>query len=142
MPLPFILAAGLLLAADPAKNDHATLQGTWNVIGLEFDGDDVKDRVKNMQFVIKDHQVSVQGDYPDQDKYSKFTFKLDPAGKPKGFDAIITAGDEKGAKLPGIYQLEKDNLKICLRLLGKERPKEFATQSGSARVVVILERAK
>ena len=124
-----IAASGLLLAADTAKDEQAKLQGTWNVVGLEFDGRDVSGEVKDMQFVIKGDLVSVKGDYPEQDKYSKFTFKLDPKANPKGFDAVISVGDEKGAKLPGIYQLDKDKLKICLRLIGKERPKKFETGS-------------
>jgi len=113
-----------------------------NVIGLEFDGRDVSGEVKDMQFIIKGDVAIVKGDYPESDKYSKFTFKLDPAANPGGFDIVIKAGDEKGAKLPGIYELEKGKLKLCIRLIGKERPKAFDTESGSTRALIILERAK
>ena len=142
MSLPIVLAAGLFFAADTAKDDQTKLQGVWNVVGLEFDGRDVSGEVKDMQFIIKDNVVTVKGDYPEQEKFSKFTFKLDPAAKPGGFDALISMGEEKGAKLPGIYQLEKGKLKLCLRLIGKERPKAFTTESGSTRALIILERAK
>jgi uncharacterized protein (TIGR03067 family) len=136
----------LFLAADEkkdaAKDEQGKLQGTWNVTAVEFDGQDVSGEVKDMQFVIKDNAVTVKGDYPEQDKYSKFTFTLDPAANPKGFDIVIKAGGEKGAKFPGIYQLEKDKLKLCLRLIGKQRPKNFATEAGSTLALLTLERAK
>lgn len=136
----------LLLAADEkkdaAKDVQTKLQGTWNVVGIEFDGRDVSDQVTNMQFVIKGDDVVVKGDYPEQDKYSKFTYKLDPAANPHGFDIVIRAGDEKGAKFAGIYELGKDRLRLCLRLVGKERPKKFETESGSTLALITLGRAK
>ncbi len=137
-----LTASGLLLAADAPKGEQAKLQGVWNVVGIEFDGRDVTDEVKDMQFVVKGDSVTVKGDFPEQDKYSQFTYKLDPAASPQGFDITIKAGDEKGARFPGIYQLEKDRLKLCLRLIGKDRPKKFETEAGSTLALITLEQAK
>lgn len=92
--------------------------------------------------IFKDDTIAADGDFPDKDKYAKFTYKLDPSTTPKIMDVTITAGEEKGTTFEGIYELDKDKLKICLRILGKERPSEFATKANSNLVLLTLERAK
>jgi uncharacterized protein (TIGR03067 family) len=134
-------AAGLLLVlgaqGDEAalKKDRAALQGAWKVTSfetnkgkafegamLEFDKDG-----KNLTFT---HNGETK----------KGTFKLNPAGKPKEID--ISPADENKT-LEGIYQIDKDTLKICLAPDGNDgRPSEFATKEGKNFVLIVLERAK
>jgi len=52
----------------------------------------------------------------------------------------ITAGIQKDALIPGIYELKKDELKICARVFGNDRPTEFASPAGSSVVLLILRR--
>ncbi|MBI3411694.1 MAG: TIGR03067 domain-containing protein [Planctomycetes bacterium] len=70
-------------------------------------------------------------------------FKLDSAAKPKKIDLAIKTGNCEGKAQVGIYQFEKDKLKICFARAGDEaRPKEFVTQEDPATFVLVLERDK
>jgi hypothetical protein len=42
----------------------------------------------------------------------------------------------------GIYELDGDNLKICLALPGKDRPMVFATAAENAQQLVVYKRDK
>jgi hypothetical protein len=42
--------------------------------------------------------------------------------------------------LEGIYQLDGDTWKICLKVSGKERPTKFETKAGSELVLATLKR--
>jgi hypothetical protein len=44
--------------------------------------------------------------------------------------------------LEGIYQLERGEWKICLKLNAKDRPGKFETQQGTETVLVTLKREK
>ena len=44
--------------------------------------------------------------------------------------------------MEGIYQLKDDELKICLKVLGGDRPSEFNAPEGSSIVLMVLKRNK
>jgi uncharacterized protein (TIGR03067 family) len=120
------------------KKDKAALQGKWKIVGfetnkgkdmslenavMEFDKDG-----KNLTFTKKDDQAK------------KGTFKLNPGAKPKEID--IMPGDENKT-FEGIYQLDKDKLKLCLAPeAGDGRPGEFALKDGKNYVLITMERVK
>ena len=141
-----LLATGLVLGADDAgkdAKDQDRIQGSWKVVGLQLEGQEILgDTVKELRLAIKGEMIQPEGDFPENDRYGKFTFKLDPTTKPRIFDATIAAGNDKGTVLEGIYQLEGDKLKLCVRLIGKDRPSDFASKVGSGVVLVTLERIK
>ena len=58
----------------------------------------------------------------------KSTYKLDPTQKPKTVDIGMIDGPDKGNTLQGIYEINGDEFKICLAILNKPRPKEFAAK--------------
>jgi uncharacterized protein (TIGR03067 family) len=64
------------------------------------------------------------------------TLKLDPAKSPKAFDVTVAEGPNKGAVMPGIYEISGDTLKVCFDPEGKERPTQFKGASGSQTLVV------
>ena len=72
----------------------------------------------------------------------KGTYKLDATQKPKTIDLMFTEGPEKGTTALGIYELNGDTWRICLTVTAKERPKEFATKSGSGLALKTLKRKK
>ena len=141
-----LITSFLLGAAEADKKetrDQEAIQGTWKVVGLRLEGQEILgDSVKEMKLVIKGDTMRPEGDFPEQEKYGKFTFKLDPTTTPKIFDCTLAAGDDKGMVLEGIYQLERDKLKLCVRLIGKERPGKLAAEAGSGLVLATLERIK
>jgi len=42
----------------------------------------------------------------------------------------------------GIYELEGDGYRVCFALVGKPRPSEFTSKSGSGTILQVWEREK
>jgi uncharacterized protein (TIGR03067 family) len=118
-----ILTAGVLLAADDpvdekVKDEVKKLQGVWVVTAVEFAGKKVEPKDSGVeQIVIKDNHIQFKGSNVTQDE---IVFTVDPALKPKGMD--WTKKDK--SSMPGIYTVEKDELRLCFPLASTERPKE------------------
>jgi uncharacterized protein (TIGR03067 family) len=142
-----LLAVGLLLAADDAKDARKKeldqLQGTWSATTIEYNGDKVLgDVVKELTVVVEGDTLSVKSESPELEKYGKATLKLDPATTPKIVDIRITRGDEKGTTFEAIYELNKDEWKLCVKPFGKERPAKFESKADSGDVLVVFQREK
>jgi uncharacterized protein (TIGR03067 family) len=146
MKLPFLLlAAGLMLAADKPRSDSFTkdqekLQGTWELVSVEFNGQgisvkDLKDArlmVKGKQYNFKLHKMALE-----------FTFCMDPAKKPKAIDLKVASGPDKGKVYHGIYVLEGNTYRICRRSEpDKSRPTAFVTKKASGLMMVVWKRHK
>jgi uncharacterized protein (TIGR03067 family) len=125
-----IVAAGALIAADNPKDaeikkDLEHLKGTW--IAASY----VKDGKPAPEGDLKMMKLSVAGDQVNFTKgkdVRKSTYKIDPTQKPKSLDIVMVDGPDKGKTLMGIYEITGDDLKICLAILDKPRPKEFAAK--------------
>jgi uncharacterized protein (TIGR03067 family) len=101
------------------KKELVQLQGVWRLIGFEVDGKEAfLQEHKQIRWVIKDDRVFYGGE-----ELAKLT--LDPAANPKCLDLGLV----KSKRLhEGIYQLDKDRLKICVSVITegvKERPVKF-----------------
>ena len=95
------------------------------------------DKVKETTIVIRDNTFR----FPQlaEDATSKAgTFKLDATKTPKQLDTVST---EEEVML-GIYELERDSYKVCFALVGKPRPSEFTSKSGSDNILQVWERRK
>ena len=77
-----------------------------------------------------------------QVEYARLKVKLDPTTSPKLFDITVGDGIQKGAVMEGIYELKGDEFKVCAKVLGNERPTEFASPEGASVVLVIFKREK
>jgi uncharacterized protein (TIGR03067 family) len=111
------------------------LQGTWNIVSLEMDGQkmpggDGRIAVKGKQFTTLGMGAAYEG-----------TLTVHEKTAPKGFDLHFAEGPEKGNTALGIYQLEGDRWKICLTTRGGDRPAEFAAPTGTGIALETLERA-
>ena len=144
LSLVIVLAFGAHLGADDkndkAKEDKQKIQGAWKLMSFEVAGkgdDDTKD--ENRELIIEGDKISVKNDGKDIEKDS---FTLDPAKEPKVIDLITLSGNDKDKKRPGIYELDGDNLKICIDEKGEKRPTAFATKEGDGLVLVVLKRVK
>jgi uncharacterized protein (TIGR03067 family) len=142
-----ILTATLTLAAlAPAADEgkHNKVQGTWAAVQAAFDGKKAQDEVvRALEVVITGDTITITS--PSAVEYfpsETGTYKLDPSSKPKTIDLTLTAGPNKGKTLAGIYQLEGDNLKLCIHGAGKERPKEFDSKKGTDGMLLELKREK
>ena len=130
-------------ADDKNANDAKDLQGVWQAVGLEANGEkSPDDQVKELKIVFKGDEVFVvkpSGNDP------KNKFKLDSSKTPKTIDVIPIDGSDKGTIHAGIYSLKKGRLTLCLNIFGKDptlRPTEFKTKARDGVVLVTLERAK
>ena len=132
-----------LIAAEPKSvNDAQSLQGTWQAVNLEANGEKKPDdEIKELQIVISGDDLATKPD--GEGRKCKFT--LDSGKTPKTIDLIPCDGDGKGFTFPGIYSLENGKLRLCLNIFGKDlskRPTEFKTQAGDGTSFATLERAK
>ncbi|HEX5270405.1 MAG TPA: TIGR03067 domain-containing protein [Gemmataceae bacterium] len=144
--LVFALAVGLLLAADvkdDKKKDLDQLKGTWTAATLEYNGENmIGGLIKELKVVIDGDTLIVKGEDEEVKKYGKATLKLDPTTTPKVIDITIASGDEKGMKFEGIYELGKDEWKLCVKPFGKERPAKFESKADSGDVLIVFKRDK
>jgi uncharacterized protein (TIGR03067 family) len=121
------------------KKEKAALQGVWKIVSLETPkGKDANVEGANLEFDKDGKNIT----YTHNNETKKGTFKLNPAGKPKEID--ILQEDDANKKMEGIYQIDKNTLKICLCPdgSGDGRPSEFAVKDGKKHVLITLERAK
>jgi uncharacterized protein (TIGR03067 family) len=145
------LVVGLCLAGasraaekEKKKGDADKMQGTWQAVKVEIRGMALADEiVKNLKYEIKGNKITTLGVPEIIAQYGAATFKLDGSTKPKCMDVKITVGDQKDAELEGIYEFSGDDeLKMCVSLVGKERPAEFATKEGDNKGLVVMKREK
>jgi uncharacterized protein (TIGR03067 family) len=130
-----LIAATLFLLACAAtaqqpgpkqKSDPELILGTWWIVGLESGGKAQSDKgFKGNTFTFskgKAVNTAVLAERPHPKV--EFTFSLDPTRNPKQINLTT-----KGNKALGIYELDGDDLTICISL-GGSRPAEFSTRVG------------
>ena len=140
--LVFLTVAAASFADDKAiQQDLKALEGTWTVEALEYNGKDIKDKY-NFTFSFKDDKITVEGDKNVKKEYGTFKLKLDPTTMPKCVDLTVSLGVQKDAVLEGIYEIKGDDLKMCICVLGKDRPTEFKSPDGGSVVLLTLKRQK
>ena len=123
--------------AESEKKEFAKIAGAWSVSELTYDGEVHKHKFK---VVFKGNEGTVEGNDKVTNEYSKIKFKLDPSAKPKAMDITIAAGSQTDATMQGIYELKDDELRICAKVFGAGRPKEFAAPDGSSTVLLVLKK--
>jgi uncharacterized protein (TIGR03067 family) len=137
-----ILAAVLLVGADEAaKKDQEKIQGTWETTAIEYNGKDLSGEFK-LRFVFKGKEATVEGNDEVQKDYARFTFKLDPTTNPRSIDINVAEGNQKDTDVEGIYELKGDELRLCAKVIGKERPAKFASPEGENIALVVMKRVK
>jgi uncharacterized protein (TIGR03067 family) len=129
-------------AKKEVKKDLDRLQGTWTVMALTYNGEDSAAKVPNLQFKIEGDVLAVVGNDEVKKEYAKMQLVLDPATKPKLLDFKVTGGTQKDATIEGIYELKDDELTICAKVLGKDRPTKFESPAGQSVALLVLKREK
>jgi uncharacterized protein (TIGR03067 family) len=71
-------------------------------------------------------------------------FKVDAESSPRKIDLELLNGENRGKLRYGIYELDKDVLKLCLPdgFASADRPKEFKTGEGKKDMLFVLGRLK
>ncbi len=125
--LAWLVMIPVLLGADSpgeeaAKKDLQAMQGDWKMVGYVVNG-----KPWTAQELAKVH-LTVKGKestFVRDNETTHGMYVLDAAKKPKTMDIDLTDGPQKGKKMLAIYELEKDQLRVCVADAGKPRPTEF-----------------
>ena len=147
--LLWVLASGRSWADDAVKKELAKLDGTWTLIKMEVDGKSLLEKDKpESKLVIKDGKVTSDAKEAPKDG-AQLSKVLDPSKKPKQITVPNFEGGDpkKGVTLIGIYEVDGDELRVCVQAVEtanlKEREKERPTALDSTQgVLLVFERAK
>ena len=128
-----------LNAQGDADKTSKELQGEWRAVELQTSGNPApKEVVEKARLEIKgDEMIWNSGGTGVR----KSRIRLDPSKSPKEIDITALDGPAKGTTYPGIYSLVKGQLRLCYSHT-KDRPKEYKTERGELRELIILERVK
>jgi uncharacterized protein (TIGR03067 family) len=119
---------------DPGAAVLKKIQGTWKFTSQEMDGKPVPaEALAGMTIVFSGDKWSVR---QDGKEIQAGTHKFDPAKKPGHVDAVVTAGQDEGNTMLGIFELKGDTMKVCFDPKGKARPTDFKTEAGQFAAVV------
>ena len=138
-----VFTAAMAAADDKTPPDTQELQGVWQAVSLEGNGEArAEDEAKQLQIVFKGDEIFAVKP-TGEDRHLKF--KLDPGKTPKTIDLIPSEGSDKGKTAAGIYCLKDGRLRVCINIFGQDtsqRPKDFKTQAATGVVAGTFERAK
>src|SRR5262245_5653058 len=124
---------------DAAKTELKKLEGVWQITSGEQDGKSI-DSIKRDEVTVSRDNFTVHHDGKVE---FTATIQLDPNKKPKAVDLRITSEKHKGKTVLGIYELNGDDLKLCITGAGaKSRPTDFSAKPGSDYLAVVLKREK
>ena len=106
------------------------------MVSVEDDGRRPTDKQLEVRAAIIDGE---QLRFQTGDKvHAEYQLKTDANWQPKEID--LTKGKESSF---GIYQLDGDNLKLCLnQRTTSERPQDWSAPAGSGRVLMVFKRVK
>lgn len=136
----------LARAGDDAKDEAIKknwklYDGTWPVVSLNVDGNEVPEEDARKIVVVNktDGSWSIQ---VDGKEVAKGSSEIDPTKKPKTIDIKTTEGSSVGKTALGIYEINKDTRKVCYGKPDEARPTEFSSKPGSGHTLVTLKREK
>jgi uncharacterized protein (TIGR03067 family) len=137
-----IAATGLLLAADKpsqdaVQKDRDLMAGTWITTSSESDGAAIVVPRNQRLIVYPDGRIRLER---EGDLVGGAVTKLDPSANPKAIDIDVTEGTMQGQKYKGIYEVTKEQLRICRSGDRGERPTAFITRSGTGERMAVFKK--
>lgn len=133
------LAMSVSVSAPAQTNDAKDIQGTWLPTKAEIGGKPMgNDFITTTTLKLDNgkYLVTVAG-HPDNGAYT-----IDPTLKPRTIDITGTEGPNAGKKIPAIYELHGNTLRICYGLGGIARPTEFKSPTNTSCFLVTYKRQK
>lgn len=124
------------------KKELAALAGTWRLESSLVNGDSPPEEVRKEVAMTRTADGKIVGRRGETVMMEGIVKKLDLAATPKTIATDITAGDNKGKTVEGIYELDGDTLRICVALPGNPRPTKFNGDAGSNCALMVYKREK
>jgi RNA polymerase sigma factor (sigma-70 family) len=129
---------------ESGTTDAEKLQGTWTLVAIEEGGE--KSTSLQGKLIVKSNQLALSFEDQDLPGEGKYTFELDPQKTPKLIyltrprdDRVEPVQEQQVVRIVGIYSLEADTLKMCLRG-GEVPPTEFAGNPDTRSMLLVLKR--
>ena len=120
-----------------AEPEFKKLEGTWKVTSMMKGGEEVLvEQLEKVQVVIAGDKVTVKVEGKDHG----LRLTIDASRKPMAVD--LGPEENTDETVRGIYQLDKDTLKVCFAGPGNERPQEIASKKGQDSALITLRRAQ
>jgi uncharacterized protein (TIGR03067 family) len=127
-------------ARDASRKDLEKLQGTWTLVRMEAEGENVlPEHFEGWHSIYQGDALTLKaGDVVRR----RGIVTLDASRTPRAINTWDVDGPFADQVVPGIYELAGDNLKLCFARPGQDRPSEFTTKNGTGFLVVVYERKK
>ena len=133
-----VLAAGGAMGAEKKSESPpvaaASLEGIWSVVSMQDNGQKLpSSAAKTLRFEFTDKKLTMR---VLEQVIAETEYTVDAKKTPKAIDVTY-----EGKPTSGIYQLDRDDLKICLGRSAGKRPIKFTSGADSpSRVLVVLKR--
>lgn len=126
---------------DATRKDRMLLEGTWQVVSLEVNGEK-SDPADARKLSVVNGADGIWSLRSEGNEVARGTNSLDASKSPKTIDLVPLDGDKKGELYKGIYEINEKTRRLCFAPALMARPTEFATQSGSQWILVTFEKVK
>jgi uncharacterized protein (TIGR03067 family) len=125
------LPAAMLHADDAVKGDK-DLDGDWEIKSVLHGGKEPPAAAPKPSATINGDAIRLK--FGDKTVTAKI--KVDPTKTPKAMDITFEEGPHKGDVIKAIYEVKDDELRICHREAGQDRPTEFASNEAGEMLAV------
>ena len=134
-----LLFVGSIVRGDEPVPDIKQLQGTWEVVEFTANGKAIpKEACQGMSLEVADMTMHMSA--PGR---KSFLIKLNNAVSPKTIDYTALEGPYKDKTNYGIYELQGDELKLCMHNKDADKPPTaFKSAEGDNLALIILRRKK
>jgi uncharacterized protein (TIGR03067 family) len=135
---------GVVLGAPIGKAGRGELDGEWQATAIEADGKATPEP-EPLRIVIKGDELTI---HRADGESRKSKFKADAGKSPAAIDLTPDYGVFAGRVCAGIFELDKDRLRICVIERddrGRDpgtRPTAFKTEPRDGLVLITLKRVK
>jgi RNA polymerase sigma factor (sigma-70 family) len=133
----------------PAKTDLERMAGLWTIVNGDRKWRDDGLGAKGQVWDIGNHQI-VPDPFLTGIRTRQYFHRLDPAKSPKQIDITVTTASNKiGVDFPidaknqimgvikGIYEVDRDEIRLCLGEMGKDRPAAFPEKPKPGEVLIL-----
>jgi uncharacterized protein (TIGR03067 family) len=126
---------------EAAKKDLEKLQGVWIMTAMETEGHVLTpEDFEGRNSLYEGDSLSLRA---GETVRRRGIVTLDPTRTPKAMNTWDADGPYADQTLPGIYELDGDNLKVCFARPGEPRPTKFSSnKEGGGFLVAVYKRKK